>query len=123
MVIIDIVEGLPLSGSYNCILMVVDRYTKYAHFVPLRHPFTAVVVAKAFLDNVYKFYGLPKSIMSDMDKIFTSRFWRELFSSDVQLCMSSGYHPRSNGQTKRVNQCMETFLRCFVSACPKKWLS
>jgi hypothetical protein len=43
--------------------------------------------------------------------------------ADVQLCMSSGYHPQSDGQSERVNQCMDTFLRCFVNACPKKWIS
>jgi hypothetical protein len=63
------------------------------------------------------------SIISDKDKVFTSKFWKEYFSlAQVQLSMSSAYHPQSDRQTKRLNQCMETFLRCFANACPRKWL-
>jgi len=57
------------------------------------------------------------------DRVFTSQFWRELFTlAGVQLQMSSSYHPQSDGQTERANQTMKTFLRCFVNACPSKWL-
>lgn len=75
------------------------------------------------MDNVYKLHSLPESIISDRDKVFTSKFWTELFRrSDTQLRMSSSYHPQTNGQTERVNQCLEAYLRCFSHACPKKWL-
>lgn len=118
----DFVEGLPTSGQYNCILVVVDYFTKCAHFLPFHHPFTAGKVAKIFLDQVYKLHGLPSAIVSDRDRIFTSLFWRELFAlADVQLRMSTSYHPQSDGQTERLNQTMETFLRCYVHACPSKW--
>lgn len=120
----DFVEGLPQSLGKNCILVVVDRFTKYGHFLPLAHPFTAAKVARVFFDSVYKLHGLPDSIVSDRDKIFTSAFWQELFSlTKVSLCMSSSYHPQSDGQTERVNQCLETFLRCFVHSCPAKWMN
>jgi hypothetical protein len=90
----DFVEGLPLSGSFNCILVVADLLTKYAHFMPLRHPFTAPGVAKAFFTTIYRLHGLPQSIISDRDHIFTSRFWSELFKLvDVQLSHSTAYHP------------------------------
>jgi transposase InsO family protein len=120
---IDFVEGLPTSGHANCILVVIDSFTKYGHFIALHHPFTALSVAKLFLHNIYKLHGMPLAIVSDRDRIFTSSLWKELFAlAGVQLQMSSSYHPQSDGQTERLNQTMETFLRCFVNACPSKWL-
>jgi hypothetical protein len=122
MVSLDFVEGLPKSGQFNCILVVVDKFSKMAHFIPLRHPFTTLSVAKAFMDSVYKLHGMPLSFISDRDRIFTSNLWKELFAlAGVPLRMSSSYHPQTDGQTERVNQCMETYLRCFVHACPHKW--
>jgi hypothetical protein len=104
-------------------MVVVDRFSKYSHFVPLLHPFTAQQVAQSFLDNIYRLHGMPTTIVSDRDRIFTSTFWRELFSlAHVKLSMSSAYHPQSDGQTERVNQCLETYLRCFVHSCPKQWI-
>lgn len=115
----DFIKGLP-SATYNYILVVVDKYSKYAHFIPLRHPFTGSIVAKVFLDNVYKLHDMPKSIILDRDKIFLSNFWQHLFKLvGVSLHMSSAYHPQSDGQTERINQCLETLLRCFVHY----WLS
>lgn len=124
MISLDFVEGLPRSGHFNCILVTVDSFTKYGHFIPLSHPFTAAGVAKAFMQHVYRLHGLPSVIISDKDRIFTSQFWKELFRlADVSLQMSSSYHPQSDGQTERLNQTMETFLRCFINACPTKWSS
>ena len=58
----DFIGGLPKSDGYNVILVVVDRLTKYAHFIPVKHPYTASTIAQAFLDNVVKLHGLPNSI-------------------------------------------------------------
>ena len=76
MVSLDFVEGLPRSGSYNSILVVVDKFSKFAHFIPLRHPFTPLSVAKAYLDNVYKLHGLRLSLVSNRDRVFTSKLWQ-----------------------------------------------
>ena len=71
-VTLDFIEGLPKSAGYNCILVVVDKFSKYAHFVPLSHPFTALQVAIAYLNNIFKLHGLPTVMVLDRDKIFTS---------------------------------------------------
>jgi len=121
-VCMDFIEGLSKSGVYDVILVVIDKFTKYAHFVPLSHPFTAMTVAQAYMHNIYKLHGLPQAIISDRDCIFTGRVWQELFKlSDTQLLMSSSYHPQTDGQTERLNQCLEAFLRCTMHSCPKQW--
>lgn len=120
----DFIEGLPRSAHVDTILVVVDIFSKNAHFLPLLHPFTACKVAQVFLNSIYKLHGMPESIVSDRGRIFTSRFWQELFKlSGTQLRMSSSYHPQTDGQTERLNQCLETFIRSFVDVCPSKWAS
>jgi IS30 family transposase len=105
------VEGLPKSSNKNAILVVVDRLTKYAHFLPLAHPFTAQPVAQLFMDNIFKLHGLQVAIVIDRDKIFTSKLWQDMFKAlKVSLHYSSTYHPQSDGQTERVNQCLENYL-------------
>jgi hypothetical protein len=119
---LDFVEGLPKSANMDTIMVVVDKFSKNNHFLPLSHPFSAFSVAKLFITGIYKLHGMPTFIIFDSDKIFMSKLWQELFKqAGVTLQMSSAYHPQTDGQTERVNQCMETFLRCFVHACPKQW--
>jgi hypothetical protein len=73
-------------------------------------------------NSVYKLHGLPDAIVTNRDKIFTSPLWKELFRlSDTQLLMSSSYHPKTDGQTECLNQCLETLLHCAVHSSPAKW--
>lgn len=67
---LDFVEGLPRSKGWDTILVVVDRFTKYAHFIPLSHPYTAESVAQAFLANVFKLHGMRKTIVSDRESFY-----------------------------------------------------
>jgi hypothetical protein len=78
-VTMDFINGLPSSSGFDCIMVVVDKLSRYAHFIPLKHPFTAFSVAMAYVKEVYRLHGLPVAIVSDRDPIFTSTLWQELF--------------------------------------------
>ena len=76
---LDFVEGLPKSQGFEVVLVVVDRLTKYVHFVPLSHPFIVARVASLYMHYIFKLYGMPASIVGDRDATFTSLLWSELF--------------------------------------------
>ena len=95
---LDFIEGLPRSGGYDTILVVVDKFSKYANFVPLTHPFTALQIAKVFMKEIFRLHGLPLAIISDRDRIFTGQVWQELFKLyRTELRLSSAYHPQTDG--------------------------
>lgn len=68
----NFIDGLPKSDGKNVILVMVDRFSQYGHFIALSHPYTAQSVAKLFLDNVVKPHAIPQSIVTDRDTTFTS---------------------------------------------------
>lgn len=119
----DFVEGLPKVHGKSVILTVVDRCSKYAHFIALSHPYTANSVARAFFDEIVRLHGMPSSIVSDCDPIFTSNFWKEMFClARVKLQLSSAFHSQSDGQLEVVNHIITMYLRCLSGDRPKQWV-
>lgn len=119
----DFIEGFPKVGAKSVILTVVDRFSKYSHFIPLSHPYTASSVARAFFDHIVKLHGLPCSIVSDRDPVFTSTFWSELFRLlGYKLLLSSAFHPQTDGQSKAANKIIAMYLRCLACDRPRSWL-
>jgi hypothetical protein len=112
---IDFIERLPKVGVKSVILTVVDRFSKYAYFVALGHPYTASSVAEAFFDGIVRLHGFPTSIVSERDPVFTGNVWRDLFKMvGVKLCMSTAFHPQADGQSEVVNKVIVMYLRCII---------
>jgi hypothetical protein len=119
----DFIEGLPWVNGKSVILTVVDRFSKYAHFTALSHPYTALSVAKAFFEGVVRLHGFLASIVSDRDPVFTGHVWRDLFKLvGVQLRMSTAFHPQMDGQSEIINKTIALYLRCIIGDRPRKWL-
>jgi hypothetical protein len=119
----DFIEALPNVGGKSVLLTVVDRFSKMAHFIPLSHPYSTSTVAKAFFDNVVRLHGLPYSIVSDRDPVFTSQFWEELFRlAGVKLLLSSAFHPQIDGQSEVTNRIIVMYLQCLMGDRPRSWL-
>ncbi|KAL4181371.1 hypothetical protein AMTRI_Chr12g270840 [Amborella trichopoda] len=108
----DFIDGLLNSNGKTTIFVVVDRLSKVAHFIPISHPYTTILVAQIFLTHVFKLYGMPKSILCDRDSVFTS---------GNTFNYSSAYHPQIVDQTEVVNRTIEMYLRCFSSDRLKEW--
>eukprot|EP00253_Pinus_taeda_P027559 PITA_27559 len=109
----DFITGLPLTPQrHNAILVVVDKLTKSAHFIPVRDTYDVADVARVFINEIIRFHGVPKKIISDRDSRFTSRFWTCMqIVLGTQLNLSIAYHPETDGQTERVNRVLEDMLR------------
>lgn len=117
----DFIEGLPTSGGYITILVMVDRLSKYAHFITIKHPMASLQLVQVLQENIFKLYGVPKSIISDRNRLFLSEFWRKICQiQETHLQFSSSYHSQTAGQTERVNQCLELYLCCFCNVKPKE---
>ena len=110
---VDFVTGLPPS-EVNTVFTVVDRFSKMVHFIPLSKLFSAKEMAEVMLRHVFRLHGFPKDVVSDRGPQFASRSWKAFCSLlGAMVSLTSGYHPQSNGQTKRLNQ----ELQCWLMDC------
>jgi hypothetical protein len=91
---LDFVEALPQVCGKSVILTVVDRFIEYCHFIPLAHPYSAKSVAQDFFNDIVRLHGVPQSMVSDGDTVFTSMFWQELmWLMGTKLQMTTTFHP------------------------------
>jgi len=119
----DFIIGFPKVDGMNTIMVVVDRFTKYAVFVAAPTMCTAEVVVELFYRNVVKYFGVPSDIISDRDVRFMGRFWTTLFNMmGTRLKFSTANHPQIDGQTERINALLEEYLRHYVTAMQRNWL-
>ena len=95
----DFIIGLPMSWrQHDSIMVVVDKLTKVAHFIPVKSMHKTDDIAKIFMKEVFKLHGFPKAIVSDKDVKFTSKFWKGLFADlGAQLNFNTSYHPQTDG--------------------------
>lgn len=114
------VEDLPRVGGKLVILTIINRFAKYAHLIPFAQPYTVVIVCQAFFNEIMCLHGMPLSIVSDRDIVFTSSFWQEqLKLAGVHLHMSTTYHPQLDGQSKAANKIIAMYLHCLTGDCPR----
>ncbi len=120
----DLIEGLPISDGFTDILVVVDRFTKMAHFVACDNSLTAEKLAGIMLKEVFLRHGLPDRIVSDRGSEFASKLWKEVLKRlSVSRDLSTAFHPQTDGQTERVNQTLEHFIRHYCNYQQDDWNS
>ena len=112
----DFIVGLPKSSNgFDSIWVIVDRLTKYAHFLPVRVTYTSDKYAQLYIEEIIRLHGVPVSIVSDRDPKFTSRFWHSLQTAlGTSLKFSTTFHPQTDGQSERTIQTLEDMLRGCV---------
>ncbi|KAF8750752.1 hypothetical protein RHS01_09200 [Rhizoctonia solani] len=119
----DFIVKLPTSHGCDTVWVVVDRFSKMAHFIPTVETIKAPDLAWLFLQHIFRAHGLPDTIISDRGSIFVSHFWTRLHELiGVRLKHSTAYHPRTDGQTERINQILEAYLRCYTSYQQDDWV-
>ena len=124
----DFITDLPpcnRSGKvYDSILVVMDRYTKMARYIPVQKTIDASELARILVRKlVLRGTGLPQSIVSDRGSVFTAKYWSALcFYTKVRRRLSTAYHPQTDGQTERQNQTLEQYLRAYINYQQDDWV-
>ena len=118
----DFIVQLPESNGFTAILVIVDRFTKMAHFAPTTDNVDARGTVKLFMDNSFRHHGIPEDIVSDRGTTFTAQFTQEFMKAlRVTQNLSTAFHPQTDGQTERTNATLEQYLRCFVNYQQDDW--
>src|ERR1700752_2743208 len=128
-VTVDFITSLPDVGNgkdtpiYNAICVFVDKYSKMVHLVPCHTKLSAPMFARIFMNDLVRLHGVPKRIISDRDTRFNSIFFHKFLKAlDVDLAMSTAFHPQTDGQTERVNRILQEMLRHYVHDHHEHWI-
>jgi hypothetical protein len=118
----DFITQLPPSKDFTAILVVVDRFTKMAHFIPTADTVDAKELASLFLQRIVSAHGLPDDIVSDRDTLFTAQFTQIFFEAlGITQNLSTAFHPQTDGQTERTNATLEQYIRCYINYQQDNW--
>jgi hypothetical protein len=119
----DFILGLPRTQrGYDSIFVVLEIFSKMAHFIPCQKTSDATHIANLFFKEVIRLHGLPRSIIYDQDTKFMGHFWRTLWNMvGTNLSFSSAYHPQMDGHTKVMNRSLGDFLRSLVIEHHSQW--
>jgi len=121
-ILADFITKLPLAQGYDAILVVCNCFSKMAHFIATTEKTSAEELTKLFRDHVWKLHGLPESIISDRRVQFAVGMMKELNNLlGIQMKLSTAYHPQTDGQTERINQELEQYLRVFIDHRQEQW--
>jgi hypothetical protein len=119
----DFVGPLPQCIEYDMILVVVDRLTKLAHFIPTHSKLNSVALSHLFITNVVRIHGYPTTVVSDRGVLFTSKFWEDFsHACGIKLLLSTAHHQQTNGQSERVIQCLKQYLRLYINYKQDDWV-
>ena len=119
----DFITSLPeTKANHDAVMVIVDKLTKLVMFIPTRTDMDTVATAKMFFNHWYRWFGLPKKIISDRDGRFISKFWKELFRlTQTRLAMSTSHHPQTDGQTEKANRTLEEMIRHYINYQQNNW--
>jgi transposase InsO family protein len=118
----DFIVQLPPSNGFTAVLVVVDRLTKMAHFIPTTDDVTAEALAKLFLNRIISAHGLPDDVVTDRGSVFTASYTRTFMEAlGIEQNLSTAFHPQTDGQTERTNATLEQYLRCFTNYQQDDW--
>jgi len=118
----DFITDLPKSEGNDAILIVIDRLTKMAHFLPCTKEIDARQFSELFMKEIFRLHGLPKDIITDRGSIFTSDLWKETTKQlGIERRLSTAFHPQTDGQTERTNSTLEQYLHAYVNYQQDNW--
>ncbi|SGY45138.1 BQ5605_C001g00251 [Microbotryum silenes-dioicae] len=119
---IDFVGPLPANKGFDRVLTITDRLSGYVRLLPACEADTAAEVAARFHEGWHRLFGLPQSIVSDRDKLFTSKFWTALHKRlNIKLQLSSAFHPETDGRSEKTNKTAFQILRALVNKEQSNW--